>query len=87
MGTYYKAVAATVTNTTTSNQFYLGIDTEILQRKASLLSGLDTSSSGLSFRANIGQALPAIIHNCMFFGMYDVILSIDTETKIIQAKF
>ena len=70
------------------NQFFLGMDTEILQRKASLLTGLDTYASGLFFRANIGATnIAAFTHTCMFYGLYDVILSIDTETKTIQAKY
>ena len=44
---------------TQSNQFFMGIDLEVIQRKGSLLTGMSTFSSGLMFRANIGAAVAA----------------------------
>ena len=69
------------------NQFFLGIDTEVVQRKASLLSGINVNSSPLFFRAQVGSALSAYNHVLNFYGYYDLILEIDVQQKNIIAKF
>ena len=69
------------------NQFFLGIDTEVVQRKASLLSGINVNSSPLFFRAQVGSALSANNHVLNFYGYYDLILEIDVQQKNIIAKF
>lgn len=69
-----------------SNQCFMGVDTEVVQRKASLLSGISTYSTGLMFRANIGSVL-AVAQTLNFFGFYDLILEVDCITKNIVAKY
>jgi hypothetical protein len=69
------------------NQFYLGVDTEVVARKSSLLSGINVNSSPMFFRAQIGYGIAAVTHQCNFFGNYDVILEVDTQLKNIIAKF
>ena len=69
-----------------SNQFYIGIDTEVVARKDSLLSGINVNSSPMFFRAQINTAL-SIAYNLNFWGYYDVILEIDKAQKNIIAKF
>jgi len=82
------AYNTTVANITSNpNQFFMGIDTEILQRKEALLSGISTYGSGLMFRANIGSALAAVSHTLNFFAIYDVILELDVNAKSIVSKF
>jgi len=72
---------------TDPNQFFLGIDTEVIARKQNLLSGINVNSSPMFFRAQIGSALSAHTYNLNFFGYYDVILEIDRAQKNIIAKF
>ena len=85
MFAYNTNVANVITN---PNQFFLGIDTEVLPRKESLLSGINTaSSSTMAFRAQVGGALSAYQHTFVFFAYYDMILEIDRNTKTIIAKF
>ena len=81
---YTTAVANIVTS---PNQFFLGIDLEVVQRKNSLLSGINVNSSPLFFRAQIGQAISANNHVLNFFGYYDLILEIDVIGKNVIAKF
>jgi hypothetical protein len=82
---YALGLAGTITN---PNQFFLGIDTEVLPRKESLLSGINTaSSSTMAFRAQIGSTLANVQHTFVFFAYYDMILEIDRNTKTIIAKF
>jgi hypothetical protein len=81
----YNAVAANIQ--TAPNQFFLGIDTEVVARKDSLLSGINVNSSPMFFRAQVGAALTNINHTLNFWGYYDVILEIDVVSKNIIAKF
>jgi hypothetical protein len=76
-----------MTMITSPNQFYLGVDTEVVARKASLLSGINVNSSPMFFRAQIGSALSANTHTFNFYGNYDVILEVDRHLKNIVAKF
>jgi hypothetical protein len=69
------------------NQFFLGVDTEVVARKDNLLSGINVNSSPMFFRAQIGAPLSASAHTLNFFGYYDVILEIDKAQKNIVAKF
>jgi hypothetical protein len=69
------------------NQFFLGIDTEVVARKDSLLSGINVNSSPMFFRAQVGAALANVNHTLNFWGYYDVILEIDVISKNIIAKF
>ena len=78
---------STVTIFTDPNQFYLGIDTEVVARKANLLSGINVNSSPMFFRAQIGAALSANQHTLNFFAYYDLVLEIDVLAKNIVAKF
>ena len=64
------------------NQFFLGVDTEVVARKDNLLSGINVNSSPMFFRAQVGSALSANAHTLNFFGYYDVILEIDRAQKI-----
>jgi hypothetical protein len=83
-----KAYNSTIGNIMTSpNQFYLGIDTEVVARKDNLLSGINVNSSPFFFRAQIGAPIAAQTHTLNFFGYYDVILEIDRAQKNIVAKF
>jgi len=72
---------------TKPNQFYLGVDTEVVARKDNLLSGINVNSSPMFFRAQLGASLSAHAHTLNFFGYYDVILEIDRAQKNIVAKF
>ena len=72
---------------TQSNQFFMGVDLEVLARKGSLLTGISTYGSGLMFRANIGATVAAQAHTLNFFGFYDLILEIDVNSKNIIAKY
>jgi hypothetical protein len=72
---------------TRPNQFFLGVDMEVVSRKQNLLSGINVNSSPMFFRAQIGSALSAHTYNLNFFGYYDVILEIDRAQKNIVAKF
>jgi len=81
------ATAATTAIYTNPNQFYLGVDTEVVARKANLLSGINVNSSPMFFRAQIGAALSNNQHTLNFFGFYDLILEIDCVAKNIVAKF
>ena len=72
---------------TDPNQFYLGVDVEVIQRKANLLSGINVNSSPMYFRAQIGAQLANVQHTLSFFGFYDLILEIDVLAKNIVAKF
>ena len=72
---------------TNPNQFYLGVDVEVVARKDNLLSGINVNSSPMFFRAQIGSTLAAYAHTLNFFGYYDVILEIDKHQKNIIAKF
>jgi hypothetical protein len=84
----YNPTSATSANILTApNQFYLGIDTEVVARKDSLLSGINVNSSPMFFRAQVGAALSAFNHTLNFWGYYDVILEIDCINKNIIAKF
>ena len=89
--TAYQSCAAYSTSKdtiqTTPNQFYLGIDTEVVARKDNLLSGINVNSSPFFFRCQIGNQLSASNHTLNFFGYYDVILEIDRAQKNIVAKF
>jgi hypothetical protein len=78
---------ATVAIYTNPNQFYLGVDTEVVARKANLLSGINVNSSPMFFRAQVGSPLAAVQHTLNFFGFYDLILEIDCIAKSIVAKF
>jgi len=69
------------------NQWFLGIDTEVVQRKASLLSGINVNSAPMFFRAQVGSSLSANNHTLNFFGYYDLILEIDVINKNCVAKF
>lgn len=71
------------------NQFYLGVDTEVVARKDSLLSGLNVNSSPMFFRAQIGSTALAAsqTHTFNFWGYYDVILELDVASKNMVAKF
>jgi hypothetical protein len=86
-GSLTQAFNATAANVAASpNQFYLGIDTEVLARKDSLLSGLNTTSAPMQFRAQIGgYYITNAVHNINFFGFYDVILEIDTQSRNVVA--
>jgi hypothetical protein len=85
MFAYNTAIANVISN---PNQFFLGIDTEVLPRKESLLSGINTaSSSTMAFRAQIGSTLAAVQHTFVFFAYYGMILEIDRNTKTIIANF
>ena len=82
------AYNSTIANIMTiSNQFFMGVDLEVIQRKGSLLTGISTYGSGLMFRANIGAALANQAHTLNFFGFYDLILEIDVISKNIIAKY
>jgi len=51
------------------NQFYLGVDTEVVARKQNLLSGINVNSSPMFFRAQVGTVnLAASLHTLNFFG-------------------
>ena len=85
-----QAYNTTLANTVMSNpnQFFLGVDTEVVARKDNLLSGINVNSSPMFFRAQIGStALAAYVHTLNFYGYYDVILEIDKHQKNIIAKF
>jgi hypothetical protein len=91
---YMQAYTAGAANTASGyqimqlpNQFYYGIDTEVVARKANLLSGINVNSSPMFFRANIGAQLSANQHTLYFYGYYDLILEIDVQAKNIIAKF
>ena len=71
---------------TSPNQFYLGVDVEVVARKQSLLSGLNINSSPMFLRAVIGTGL-SVPYTFNYWGYYDVILEIDKHTKNIIAKF
>ena len=79
---YNTAVGSILTD---PNQFYLGVDTEIIARKGSLLSGINTSTAPMMFRAQVGATLAAYNHIVNFFGFYDVILEIDMNSRDIIA--
>jgi len=79
--------STSTTSISNPNQFFMGIDTEILQRKNSLLSGVSTYGSGLMFRANITTPLSNNTHSLYFYGFYDVILEVDCMSKTIIAKY
>ncbi len=81
---YNTAVGSVVNN---PNQFYLGIDTEVVARKQNLLSGINVNSSPMFFRAQIGSAISANTHTLNFWGFYDVILELDVGTKNMIAKY
>ena len=90
MPAYASAVVTTASGTTiftAPNQFYLGVDVEVVARKANLLSGINVNSTPMFFRAQIGAALSAQQHTLNFFGYYDLILEIDVLAKNIVAKF
>jgi len=90
MPAYQFAAAATASGYTpiiSPNQFYLGVDTEVVARKANLLSGINVNSSPMFFRAQVGSALAAQQHTLNFFGYYDLVLEIDCIAKNIIAKF
>jgi hypothetical protein len=80
-GNYYEAGAGV------PNQFFLGIDTEVVARKDNLLSGINVNSSPMFFRAQINSTLAAQVHTCYFYGYYDVILEVDVAQRNIIAKF
>jgi hypothetical protein len=82
-----QATPTTITIFSNPNQFYLGVDTEVVARKANLLSGINVNSSPMFFRAQIGTQLSANQHTLYFFGFYDLILEIDCLAKNIIAKF
>jgi hypothetical protein len=84
-----QAYNATIGTTimTQPNQFYLGLDVEVVARKESLLSGINVSTAPMFFRAQIGSSLSANTHTLNFFGYYDLILEIDVAQKNIIAKF
>jgi hypothetical protein len=82
-----QATPTTATIYTNPNQFYLGVDTEVVPRKQNLLSGINVNSSPMFFRAQIGAQLSANQHTLYFFGYYDLILEIDVQAKNIIAKF
>lgn len=85
-----QAYNTTLGNTvmTNPNQFFLGVDVEVVARKDNLLSGINVNSSPMFFRAQIGSnAIAAYVHTLNFFGYYDVILEIDKHQKNIIAKF
>jgi hypothetical protein len=84
--TAYNATAGT-SIMSSPNQFFLGVDTEVVARKDNLLSGINVNSSPMFFRAQVGSALSANTHTLNFFGYYDVILEIDRAQKNIVAKF
>ena len=71
---------------TNPSQFYLGVDTEVVARKANLLSGINVNSSPMFFRAQVNTA-PGVAMTLNFFGYYDLILEIDVIAKNIIAKF
>jgi len=82
------AYNSTIANIMTiSNQFFMGVDLEVIQRKGSLLTGISTYGSGLMFRANLGAAVANQAHTLNFFGFYDLILEIDVISKNIIAKY
>ena len=90
MPVYASAVPTTASGTTiftAPNQFYLGVDVEVVARKANLLSGINVNSTPMFFRAQIGASLAAQQHTLNFFGYYDLILEIDVVAKNIVAKF
>jgi hypothetical protein len=82
-----QATPTTITIFSNPNQFYLGVDTEVVARKANLLSGINVNCSPMFFRAQIGAQLSANQHTLYFFGFYDLILEIDCLAKNIIAKF
>jgi hypothetical protein len=87
----YSSSVSTAPSTTVifsnPNQFYFGVDLEVVARKANLLSGINVNSSPMFFRAQIGAQLANIQHTLYFFGYYDLILEIDCLAKNIVAKF
>jgi hypothetical protein len=83
-----QAFNSTIANIATNpNQFFIGVDVEVVARKQSLLSGINVNSSPIIFRAQVGSTLSANQHTCNFFGYYDLILEIDTMQKSIISKF
>jgi hypothetical protein len=68
------------------NQFYLGIDTEVVARKTNLLSGINVNSAPMFFRAQVNTAT-GVAMTLNFFGFYDLILEVDVQAKNIIAKF
>lgn len=82
---FNNTIAGILTN---PNQFFLGIDTEVVARKENLLSGINVNSSPMFFRAQVGStAIAAYNHVLNFFGYYDLILEIDVAQKNIISKF
>ncbi len=73
--------------TSNPNQFFMGIDTEILQRKNSLLPGISNYGGGLMLRANITTLLSENTHSLYFYDFYDVVSEVDCVSKTIISKY
>lgn len=89
--TAYSLLQAYNTNVATiasnPNQWFMGVDLEVVQRKNSLLSGINVNAAPLYLHAVIGSALSNNTHTVNMFGFYDLILEFDTVNKTVIAKF
>lgn len=94
---YYKSSTATglmaAYNTTLadietkSQQFVLGLSTEVVAHRGGLLSGININTAPSFLRCQIDNALANTTHTLYFFAFHDVILEIDVLAKTIVAKF
>jgi len=70
-----------------SPQFILGVNTEIISHRNSLLSGININGAPSFLRCQIDSALSAYQHTLYFFAYHDDILEINANAKTIVAKF
>ena len=71
----------------TSPQFIMGINTEIVSHRGGLLSGININTAPSFLRCQIDSALSAYTHTIYAFAFHDVILEFDVLAKTVVSKF
>ena len=71
----------------TSPQFIMGINTEIVSHRGGLLSGININTAPSFLRCQIDSALSAFTHTVYAFCFHDVILEFDVLAKTVVSKF
>lgn len=80
----YSYISANTTTGTAPAKFYIGTSVEKLDSD-SLLTGVSTANSAISYRVNIGTATSQQ-HNCALIVNYDALWEVDTVNRQVALK-
>lgn len=83
---FYRKYNTDVTKILTkANKWYQILDLETINsNKESLYTGISTSSTSSMLRLNLNRALAAVTHNIHYFACFDVMITMDMATNIVD---